>query len=98
MPPVKGLGQGSPMNDRRAPSVPPRMGRTIGFTPAISMALSALSITCGCGSTILRMLKYWSLSVRVSTPSPYFFFKRSTQAHMNTFFCSNFSASWSRMI
>ncbi|WP_418819860.1 hypothetical protein, partial [Phocaeicola sp.] len=26
---------------------------TIGFTPAISMALSALSITCGCGSTIL---------------------------------------------
>ena len=56
MPPVKMLGQGSPMKESRAPSVPPRMGFTSGSTPAIFIASIALSITCGCGSTILRML------------------------------------------
>ena len=96
MPPVNRFGHGSPMNERRAPSVPPRMGLTSGFTPACFIASRAFSITWGCGSTILRMLKYWSLSVSVSTPSPYFFFSRSTQLQRNTFFCSNLSASWSR--
>ena len=82
MPPVKRLGQGRPMNESRAPSVPPRMGRTIGFTSASRIASSALSMSCGWGSTILRMLKYWSLSVSVSTSCPYFFLSRSTHAHM----------------
>ena len=56
IPPAKIFGQGNPINESRAPSVPPRIGRTIGVTSASTIASFANSITCGCGSTILRIL------------------------------------------
>ena len=43
-PPAKIFGQGRPMKDRLAPSVPPRMGCTLGVMPSISIALMAFSM------------------------------------------------------
>ncbi|MNT91300.1 hypothetical protein D3C72_2323710 [compost metagenome] len=56
-PPVNRLGQGSPMKERRAPSVPPRIGLILGVTSAASMAALASSTMCMCGSIWLRMLR-----------------------------------------
>ena len=43
-PPVHRFGQGRPSKDRRAPSVPPRMGTIFGVTPTDSIAFFAFSI------------------------------------------------------
>ena len=43
-PPVPMFGHGRPMKLKRAPSVPPRIGRTIGSMPALLAASSAFSI------------------------------------------------------
>ena len=56
MPPVNRFGHGRPMYDSLAPSVPPRIGRTIGATPACRIASIAFSITSGYGSIFSRML------------------------------------------
>ena len=55
-PPVHRFGQGSPMKDSRAPSVPPRMGRRSGVTPRERMAASARSTICMWGSSFSFML------------------------------------------
>ena len=49
-PPAKMLGQGRPLNESCAPSVPPQMGRTFGATSQACMACSTTSMTCICGS------------------------------------------------
>ena len=43
MPPAKIFGHGRPLNERFAPSVPPRIGWIFGLMPAISIALTAVS-------------------------------------------------------
>ena len=55
-PPAHRLGHGSPMKERRAPSVPPRTGMISGLTPTASMALRACSTRCMCGSIFSFML------------------------------------------
>ena len=40
-PPVERFGHGRPIYESRAPSVPPRMGTSRGFTPAFYMAALA---------------------------------------------------------
>ena len=45
--PAKMLGQGSPMNDSREPSVPPRMDVFTGVRPARRIASIALSMISG---------------------------------------------------
>ena len=55
-PPAHRLGHGSPMKERRAPSVPPRTGTISGLTPTASMALRACSTRCMCGSIFSFML------------------------------------------
>lgn len=50
------LGHGRPLNESCAPSVPPRMGTTLGVTPLSSMACSAVSMMCISGSIFSRML------------------------------------------
>ena len=44
-PPAKIFGQGNPLKERFAPSVPPRIGCTFGVMPASSMAFMARSTT-----------------------------------------------------
>src|SRR5258705_10955409 len=46
--PANKLGQGRPINDKRLPSVPPRILSVFTFIPALSMASFAFSTTCGC--------------------------------------------------
>ena len=55
-PPAKMLGQGSPLNESWAPSVPPRMGYTLGSTPLSRMACSAVWMMSMMGSIFSRML------------------------------------------
>ena len=45
--PAKRFGVGSPMNDRREPSVPPRIGRECGSRPARRIASRAWSAIAG---------------------------------------------------
>ena len=49
-------GQGSPIKDRRAPSVPPRIGTMVGVTPASSIARTALSIKCAFSGRIFSFM------------------------------------------
>ena len=51
------FGHGSPSNESRAPSVPPRIGCTFGIMPSSSIALFACSTRNMQGSIFSRMLK-----------------------------------------
>ena len=56
-PPAQRFGHGSPSNESRAPSVPPRIGCTFGIMPSSSIALFACSTRNMQGSIFSRMLK-----------------------------------------
>ncbi len=55
--PLKRLGVGSPMKDRREPSVPPRTGSRSGVRPARRMASSAYSTARGSASSLNFMFR-----------------------------------------
>ncbi|MNT98742.1 hypothetical protein D3C72_2413940 [compost metagenome] len=59
------LGQGRPMNDRREPSVPPRMLPRTGVMPARRTASSAFSAISGLRARIAFMLRYCCFTSKV---------------------------------